>query len=232
MARLVDGLGFEELGQAGSQVASLWMTGSLVAQSSISGANIYSTGEVHGAVVNANAGSFVVSGTDVASKGTITAPNISGTTAIKGTAGTITNITGTGSVAYGNADFDTGSVVIAAAGVVTSKGELVSPNISGTTAVRGAAVYGAGGRETASAGAGSPAVYGLDVQAGTLTLGAGSDATLTFGEAFSAAPILLLSPRVAANNVWHIAGSLSATAAYIQGDVASSEVDWMAVGAI
>lgn len=57
MAGMVDGLGFEELGQAGSQVASLFMTGSITTQSNvnvagtISGAgtinsSIYSGGNV------------------------------------------------------------------------------------------------------------------------------------------------------------------------------------------
>lgn len=47
-----DGLGFEELGQAGSQFSSLWMTGSLLSEDQISGANIYST-------ARSMAGSFV-----------------------------------------------------------------------------------------------------------------------------------------------------------------------------
>ena len=38
-----DGLGFEELGQTGSQASDLWVTGSLTCESQISGANIYST---------------------------------------------------------------------------------------------------------------------------------------------------------------------------------------------
>lgn len=43
---LVDGLGGEELGQAGSQVSSLWMTGSIVSESTISGASVHGTGDV------------------------------------------------------------------------------------------------------------------------------------------------------------------------------------------
>lgn len=43
---LVDGLGGEELGQAGSQVSNLWITGSIVSDSIISGAQIFSTGSV------------------------------------------------------------------------------------------------------------------------------------------------------------------------------------------
>ena len=43
MAGIVDGLGFEEIGQAGSQVAAVWITGSVISQSNISGVNVYAT---------------------------------------------------------------------------------------------------------------------------------------------------------------------------------------------
>lgn len=43
---LVDGLGGEELGQAGSQISNLWLTGSIVSESNISGANVYSTANI------------------------------------------------------------------------------------------------------------------------------------------------------------------------------------------
>ncbi len=43
MAGIVDGLGFEEIGQAGSQVAAVWITGSIVSQNDISGVNVYAT---------------------------------------------------------------------------------------------------------------------------------------------------------------------------------------------
>ena len=43
MAGIVDGLGFEELGQAGSQISQLWLTGSVTSESQISGANVYAT---------------------------------------------------------------------------------------------------------------------------------------------------------------------------------------------
>lgn len=49
MATLVDGLGFEELGDAGdtgSKVAQLWITGSVTAEDQISGLNIFGTGSV------------------------------------------------------------------------------------------------------------------------------------------------------------------------------------------
>jgi len=45
----VDGLGFEEIGQPGSQISNVWVVGSVVSQSLISGAQIFSTGSVLGA---------------------------------------------------------------------------------------------------------------------------------------------------------------------------------------
>ena len=51
MAGLVDGLGYEELGQVGSQVANLWLTGSIVAESKISGAQVFSAGSVRGKLI-------------------------------------------------------------------------------------------------------------------------------------------------------------------------------------
>ena len=52
MGGLVDGLGGEEMGQAGSQVSSIHLTGSIAADSQISGANVYSTGAVTGSEVS------------------------------------------------------------------------------------------------------------------------------------------------------------------------------------
>jgi hypothetical protein len=48
---IVDGLGGEELGQAGSQVSNAWVTGSIISQSLISGLNVFATGSVIGADV-------------------------------------------------------------------------------------------------------------------------------------------------------------------------------------
>ena len=42
----VDGLGYEEVGQLGSQVASLFLTGSIDAGAQISGLNVFATGSV------------------------------------------------------------------------------------------------------------------------------------------------------------------------------------------
>jgi len=46
-----DGLGYDELGQAGSQVASTYLTGSVITDSFFSGANVYGTTSVEGATV-------------------------------------------------------------------------------------------------------------------------------------------------------------------------------------
>ena len=51
---LIDGLGGEEIGQAGSQVSQIWITGSIVSDDAIKGVNISGTTAVRGAnVINA-----------------------------------------------------------------------------------------------------------------------------------------------------------------------------------
>jgi len=84
MAGLVDGLGCEEIGQAGSQPSQIWVTGSVVSESVVKGAQIVSNGSVVDELgrlrntVLSHAGStygaFVQAGsvvTDAASGGTI-----------------------------------------------------------------------------------------------------------------------------------------------------------------
>lgn len=51
---LIDGLGGEELGQAGSQPSNVWITGSLTSQSQISGANVYAGTNVEATDVEAS----------------------------------------------------------------------------------------------------------------------------------------------------------------------------------
>ena len=84
-----DGLSYEEAGQAGSQVSSVWLTGSLVSQSNISGANVYSTA----AVVGVN-----VIGTTAVSGATGLFTNAVASTALSGTAALVGNATATGSI--------------------------------------------------------------------------------------------------------------------------------------
>lgn len=52
MAGIVDGLGFEEIGQAGSQPSQIWVTGSIVSQSNFSGVNVYATTSVQSASIS------------------------------------------------------------------------------------------------------------------------------------------------------------------------------------
>lgn len=78
---LRDGLGYEEIGQAGSQVSNIWVTGSVYSESNISGANIYGTTAVQGVNV---IGTTHVSGLNVWGTGSIQAPKIVGTTHISG----------------------------------------------------------------------------------------------------------------------------------------------------
>lgn len=46
MPGINDGLGWEEGNQAGSQVASLWLAGSVVSQDMVSGLNVFATGSI------------------------------------------------------------------------------------------------------------------------------------------------------------------------------------------
>ncbi len=64
---LVDGLGFEEMNQAGSQVANIWLTGSFTSQDQISGANVYGGTSVQ----SANVIGTVMSGGNVAVAGSM-----------------------------------------------------------------------------------------------------------------------------------------------------------------
>lgn len=78
---------------------------------------------------------------------------------------------------------------------------------------------------------GSPGTWGAMLQVGSGVLGAGSDGWLVFNQAFSSAPIALVSKRVTGDGFWIIGGSLNAGSAYIQGETASSVFDYMVAGA-
>jgi len=110
----IDGLGYEELGQPGSQVSSTWLTGSvvtplvkttnIVASTALSGASVLATNvvastDLSGAsvrVTNAVA-STALSGTSVNAT-TVTAVNVSGTTAVRSALVNATNVIGTTAV--------------------------------------------------------------------------------------------------------------------------------------
>ena len=123
---LVDGLGFEELGQLGSQVASLWATGSINSDSQISGANLYATTAMR---------SVTVVGTTLVSGATLVGTNISGVTSVRSV-----TIQGT-TVSGGNAIF---AVIAIASSRVLSAAATGSPSTWGRLAQAGSAVTSAG----------------------------------------------------------------------------------------
>ena len=120
MANLIDGIGNEELNQPGSQVAQLWLTGSVIADGIISGANIYSTADIKGVSVY---GTTVVSGATV--KGTtIIGENVYGTTTVSGATvkgTTVNNANGTlQSTSIGSNTAVYGAKIQAGSGVLAS----------------------------------------------------------------------------------------------------------------
>lgn len=98
----VDGLGFEELGQAGSQVSDMWITGSVTAQGQISGLNVYAQTNVEAAnIVSPALSGASISGTDLNASATISGldlrvPDIIAVTSLSGAD---VNFTGVGSFA-------------------------------------------------------------------------------------------------------------------------------------
>jgi len=90
----------------------------------------------------------------------------------------------------------------------------------------------AGGRRLNSNGAGSPTTWGKIVQGGTGTLGGGSDVWVTFGTGFSTTPdsFVAIGAATSPNSIACIAGSLNAGSAYVQGEVASEDFYWVAIG--
>lgn len=70
MTGMIDGLGYEELGQAGSQVGNLFMTGSICTDSFVSGLNLFAAGSVVATKVVAS----VISGNTLLLAGSIVTP--------------------------------------------------------------------------------------------------------------------------------------------------------------
>lgn len=69
MAGLVDGLGFEEIGQAGSQPSAIWVTGSIVTESVISGTDLAAANTISGGTAGIRtAGSITALGGLIVSK--------------------------------------------------------------------------------------------------------------------------------------------------------------------
>ena len=115
-----DGLGYEELAQPGSQVANVFMTGSVVTDSFVSGANVYSTANLHGEDV---IGDTSISGAAVYSTGDLHGEDVIGDTSISG------------AQVYSAGDVQAGQSVILGAGSPYGEGVIVSltarSNISG-----------------------------------------------------------------------------------------------------
>ena len=102
MATLKDGLGFEELGELGSQVASLWATGSLTAQSVIQTATNFSgVGSLFAGRVQSTA--LITGDTNISGVGSIFGGRVLSTALMVSN----TNISGVGSV-FGGRILDAG----------------------------------------------------------------------------------------------------------------------------
>lgn len=134
MAGLIDGLGYEELGDAtgtgdtGSKVAALWVTGSVTSESQISGLNVFATGSVAGARINdSNGPIFSVSVGSPATYG------------LKIQAGSIVTAAGSGATIVFGTQFTNNQYKVAFGNV----GGSVVAFVSGTTNVSGCAVVGA-----------------------------------------------------------------------------------------
>jgi len=126
-----DGMGYEELAQPGSQVADVWLTGSVTTES-----NITAGGDISGANVYA--------GTSVQTP-TITATTLSGTNVFAKTLAQGATVYGT--VVSGANIYSAG--VVTAQGAVSganvySTGTIQGDNVLGDTMISGAAIYSAG----------------------------------------------------------------------------------------
>lgn len=89
-----------------------------------------------------------------------------------------------------------------------------------------------GGKQIAVATTGSPASSSTKrFQAGTGTLGAGSDVWVTFGEAFSSSPdSVIATPNASLQDIFIEAGSVNAGSFYAQGETASEDFYYQAIG--
>ena len=216
MSSLRDGMGGEELQvsglQAGGVNISPHFTGSLAVDNGISGANIYSTGDLHGESVY---GDTVVSGADV--KGT----NISGDN-LKGTTISGTNIYAQTTMHADNVRADTNL-----SGASTSGGALRCDNAH----VVGSVTNTEGVLQSTLLGSNTTLRYGGIVQAGSETLGEGSTVSVTFGAEFTSAPHVVCSFIDEPSSVGVVCGSNIATTGFEAiGDTASKEFHWIAIG--
>lgn len=134
---LIDGLGGEELGQPGSQVSSLFMTGSLTTDSQISGLDVFAQGSVIGGIINDADGAMSSISIDSGTAGTF-GPKIQIGSSLTGTEGfgsAIFNTQFANTNYYFNAAVgSTGGFLTVDAGswVVTISG-IAGRNVSGVT---------------------------------------------------------------------------------------------------
>ncbi len=84
--------------------------------------------------------------------------------------------------------------------------------------------------EVVSMATGSPSTFGALVQGGEGTLGAGSELWITFGTAYSAKPFVTASHSDHTEEAVTI-GSITAGSALAIADTASTDINWIAIGA-
>ena len=156
----VDGLGFEELGQAQEQTANLFITGSINAGQYISGLNLFATGSVQSDKIVAD---VQFSGAAVNSSAGIVGVNISGTTAVRSPTVVGTTVSGT-ELTVTTGSFSGG---VRTATNFVSVGSTITESVFATTTVSGANVY-----ATGSAQAGR--VFGTVMVSGAQVIATGS----------------------------------------------------------
>lgn len=125
---------------------------------------------------------------------------------------------------------------------VTSTAIISGTNVYGSTAVTtpllsvttisGTNIVNAEGElQSASIGSGT-AVYGAKVQAGSGALSAGSVAWIVYPVAYTGTPSVDVTnmTSISTNGIMVTAGSLNAGSFYVEGETASDEFSWQAIG--
>ena len=116
-------------------------------------------------------------------------------------------------------------------GSLTSDSQISGANVYGGTAVEGVAVSNTDGL-LKSVAIGSPSsVYGASIQAGSGTLSADSGLWIVFPTAYANRPIVHVTNWTSVStDVNVLIGSLNAGSAWIEGETASDEFGWIAIG--
>lgn len=240
----IDGLGYEEIGQAGSQVSNVWVTGSVVAESMISGLNLYAAGSLIVPLANITTISGTTSSFNTHSGAQVTATNISGITTVRGatiTATTLNATTASGTTASFATISGIGVVATNVSGITgvqattlnatTASGTTLSYSvISGANAIVAGSVT-ASSRMLSAGGTGSPTTWGQLVQAGSAVTGAGSQVWVVYGTAFSAVPQVAASSHGDTPTIIsRVVGSDAAGSAFFTSSAAAIQFTWLAVG--